>query len=107
MRSGFVNVGRLQFEIVLREPVLLAALFLAMAASGEPSVPRSPRYVLHHVGDDQGLATKTVTTLVQDRVGTIWIGTQDGRRGRTASRFRAGRPAVFSARRAGLPSIDV
>lgn len=49
-----------------------------MTASGEPSLPRSPRYVFHRVGEDQGLATKTVTALLQDRTGYIWIGTQDG-----------------------------
>ncbi|MFN7972386.1 MAG: two-component regulator propeller domain-containing protein [Acidobacteriota bacterium] len=52
-------------------------LCVAAPATSLP-IPRHPRYAIHHVGQDAGLATLTVTALAQDGDGLIWIGTPSG-----------------------------
>ncbi|HUJ40380.1 MAG TPA: diguanylate cyclase [Candidatus Acidoferrales bacterium] len=41
-------------------------------------LPDHPRYAIQHLGEGIGLATATVTSLVQDQKGFLWMGTQNG-----------------------------
>jgi ligand-binding sensor domain-containing protein/signal transduction histidine kinase len=52
---------------------LLAALLCAQAWAG---APRSLRF--EHIGLDEGLPQESVMTILQDRTGFMWIGTQAG-----------------------------
>lgn len=56
------------------------------------------RYPFRHYDDAQGLGNLTVTSLVQDRDGFLWVGTQDG-----LYRFDGQRFARFATEE-GLPS---
>ncbi|HKO03731.1 MAG TPA: diguanylate cyclase [Candidatus Acidoferrales bacterium] len=47
-------------------------------ATGPLSVPDHPRYAIQHLGEAIGLGTASVTSLVQDRQGFMWVGTQTG-----------------------------
>jgi len=47
-------------------------------AAGKLPVPDNPRYAIQHLGDSIGLGTATVTSMVQDRLGFLWVGTQNG-----------------------------
>jgi len=49
----------------------------AISAAG-PALPADPCYVFQRMGDNLGLTTRTVVSLVQDSQGFIWIGTLDG-----------------------------
>ena len=85
--------------------VLLGILFLASGKitaypagpNPEPSLPASPRYAFEHI-ERAGLSTKTVTALIQDRLGFLWIGTQSG-----LLRFD-GTDVVAFTREEGLPT---
>jgi len=46
--------------------------------SGPLPVPDHPRYAIQHIGEAIGLGTATITALVQDRQGFLWLGTQNG-----------------------------
>ena len=48
------------------------------AISGPLPVPDHPRYAIQHLGETIGLGTATITALVQDRQGFLWLGTQNG-----------------------------
>ena len=50
----------------------------APVASGPLPVPDHPRYAIQHLGESIGLGTATITSLVQDRQGFLWLGTQNG-----------------------------
>ena len=52
---------------------LLAAVLLPDAAGSQ-----SPTVMFHSISREQGLSQNTVTSILQDRVGWIWFGTQDG-----------------------------
>ncbi len=58
----------------------LAALLLALGAvtpaSGEPATRRDLRF--ERLSIDQGLSQNTVYAILQDRMGFLWFGTQDG-----------------------------
>lgn len=58
--------------------VALALAGVLMAGHARADLPASPRYVFQRMGDDVGLTTRTVVSLVQDSNGFIWIGTLDG-----------------------------
>jgi diguanylate cyclase (GGDEF)-like protein len=55
----------------------LAACF-AGASTQELSLPDHPRFTFRDVPEGLGLSTATVTSLVQDHNGFLWIGTQAG-----------------------------
>src|SRR5438552_11734260 len=62
---------------------LHAAAALSASLAGDAlgqalPLPERPRFVFQHVGEAEGFGTKTITSLRQDRVGFLWIGTQDG-----------------------------
>jgi diguanylate cyclase (GGDEF)-like protein len=72
--------------------LVTAVLALASICHGqELSIPDRPRFVFQKLGEDVGLSTLTVTSIVQDQQGFMWIGTQsgliryDGRRARKYS----------------------
>jgi ligand-binding sensor domain-containing protein len=67
------------------------------ATSAEPGLPSNPRYAFEHI-EREGLSTKTVTALLQDRMGFLWIGTQSG-----LLRFD-GTDVVTFTRQEGLPA---
>jgi diguanylate cyclase (GGDEF)-like protein len=46
--------------------------------SGKLPVPDHPRYAIQHLGESIGLGTATITSMVQDRMGFLWLGTQNG-----------------------------
>ncbi len=85
--------------------VLLGSLLLASAktvafparTTPELSLPANPRYAFEHI-ERAGLSTKTVTALLQDRKGFLWIGTQSG-----LLRFD-GTDVVTFSREEGLPT---
>ncbi len=62
--------------------LLFIVIALSRVASAEDtppaSMPDNPRYVFQSMGDDVGLPTRGVTTMLQDSLGFVWIGTQDG-----------------------------
>ena len=57
--------------------VVTCALALSAAALGD-GLPDNPRYVFQSIGEGTQLATRGVTTMLQDKLGFVWIGTQDG-----------------------------
>jgi signal transduction histidine kinase/ligand-binding sensor domain-containing protein len=61
----------------------------------------SSRFSFRHYGDEHGLENPIITSLVQDRRGFLWVGTQDG-----LYRFD-GRGFVRFGRQEGLPSSFV
>jgi ligand-binding sensor domain-containing protein len=58
--------------------LILFVALLPPVASTAGAIPDNPRYLFEPIGDNMGLATRGATTMHQDRVGFIWIGTQDG-----------------------------
>jgi len=63
-----------------RRPVAsVARLLLALLLTSAAGAAAERREILFdRIGLEQGLSQGTVTTMVQDHVGFIWIGTQDG-----------------------------
>jgi diguanylate cyclase (GGDEF)-like protein len=59
---------------------VLAGILLAVEGpvAADRNLPADPCYVFQRMGDDLGLTTRTVVSLVQDAQGFIWIGTLDG-----------------------------
>src|SRR5690349_2706993 len=53
------------------------ALASTSTTSAELPLPANPRYAFEHI-EREGLSTKTVTALLQDSQGFLWIGTQSG-----------------------------
>ena len=67
---GFIVLGSLWLAsgcVFASAPVTRAQL----------SLPPNPRYAFEHI-EREGLSTKTVTALLQDKRGFLWIGTQSG-----------------------------
>ncbi len=60
--------------------LLLAAGFLRADTTSitKLPVPDHPRYAIQHLGESIGLGSASVTSLVQDRQGFMWVGTQTG-----------------------------
>jgi diguanylate cyclase (GGDEF)-like protein len=86
--------------MILAGGLLLAAQgALASPARVTPELPlpSNPRYAFEHI-ERAGLSTKTVTALLQDRQGFLWIGTQSG-----LVRFD-GTDVVTFGREEGLPT---
>jgi ligand-binding sensor domain-containing protein/signal transduction histidine kinase len=63
---------------MLRSLLAAAACVLTLVTSlpAAAGAPRSLRF--EHLGREQGLAQETVKTILQDRAGFMWFGTQDG-----------------------------
>ena len=62
---------------------MILAPWLVSANTAPPStrslpVPDHPRYAIQHLGEAIGLGTASVTSLMQDRQGFMWVGTQTG-----------------------------
>jgi len=55
-----------------------ASTATAVDTAGPLPVPDHPRYAIQHLGETIGLGTATITSLVQDRQGFLWVGTQNG-----------------------------
>jgi ligand-binding sensor domain-containing protein/signal transduction histidine kinase/CheY-like chemotaxis protein len=66
--------------------LLLLALPLASAAA------QRPRVEFERIAQDHGLSNGTVTAMVQDRVGFLWLGTEDGLDRYDGSSFTVYRP---------------
>jgi diguanylate cyclase (GGDEF)-like protein len=67
-----------------RAGLLVLALVPCLVSANPPTastplpVPDHPRYAIQHLGETIGLGTATITSLVQDRQGFLWLGTQNG-----------------------------
>ena len=66
--------------------LLLLAVPLASAAA------QRPRVAFERIAQDHGLSNGTVTAMVQDRVGFLWLGTEDGLDRYDGSSFTVYRP---------------
>ena len=58
--------------------VLVPWFVSADTATHSLPVPDHPRYAIQHLGEAIGLGSASVTSLVQDRQGFMWVGTQTG-----------------------------
>ena len=60
--------------------LLAAALYARADRTGYEKlpIPDHPRYAIQHLGESIGLGTATITSMVQDRQGFLWLGTQNG-----------------------------
>ncbi len=58
--------------------ILAPWLVSADAPTHSLPVPDHPRYAIQHLGEAIGLGSASVTSLVQDRQGFMWVGTQTG-----------------------------
>jgi diguanylate cyclase (GGDEF)-like protein len=67
----------------------------------ELSLPERPHYVFQRVGEQLGLGSVTPSSILQDQLGFIWIGTRDG-----LLRYDGARVVRFGLDQ-GLPSTDV
>jgi ligand-binding sensor domain-containing protein/signal transduction histidine kinase len=64
---------------LLRAPAAAAACVLICVAASAPAQAGAPRSLrFEHLGLEQGLAQETVKTILQDRAGFMWFGTQGG-----------------------------
>jgi len=92
-------------------PALSLMLFVAFPLFGgaqtqsdiasELSLPERPHYVFQRVGEQLGLGSVTPSSILQDQLGFIWIGTRDG-----LLRYDGARVVRFGSDQ-GLPSTDV
>jgi diguanylate cyclase (GGDEF)-like protein len=69
--------------------------------TSELSLPDRPHYVFQRVGEQLGLGSVTPSSILQDQLGFIWIGTRDG-----LLRYDGARVIRFGLDQ-GLPSTDV
>src|SRR5271154_7203871 len=69
--------------------------------ASELSLPERPHYVFQRVGEQLGLGSVTPSSILQDQLGFIWIGTRDG-----LLRYDGARVVRFGLDQ-GLPSTDV
>ncbi|HEU5403186.1 MAG TPA: diguanylate cyclase [Terriglobales bacterium] len=82
--------------------IIAAVLAIAtLSRAQELSVPDKPRFVFQKLGEDVGLGTLTVTSIVQDEQGFMWIGTQTG-----LIRYDGRRAQKYSVEH-GLPSTII
>jgi len=79
----------------VRRLAALAVLFLS------PTVVFAQRYNFKFYGDEEGLHNLAVQTIIQDRSGFLWVGTQNG-----LFRYDGNRFLEFD-RRSGLPSARI
>src|SRR4051812_34672194 len=81
----FVFMCRILFDVRRSAPGLLRVLgaclgcLLLWAAASSPVLAAAPRGLrFEHLGLEQGLPQETVKTVLQDRAGFMWFGTQGG-----------------------------
>jgi len=97
------RVRSIDFFSVLRDcamrtciGILLAFLCTAPTLALDPNVPFH-HYRFDHWGPDEGLPQISVATIVQDRLGYLWVGTQNG-----IARFDGNRFTVFDRNSSGV-----
>jgi diguanylate cyclase (GGDEF)-like protein len=75
-----VNASFDRWRAVQRSLALCSLVGLLLWAVGARSgpLPAKPRYVFQSVGEGTSLATRGVTSMIQDAKGFVWIGTQAG-----------------------------
>jgi ligand-binding sensor domain-containing protein len=54
------------------------ALVLTVNVSASPKLIDTRNLIFDRLGFDQGLSQVTISTIIQDRNGFMWIGTQEG-----------------------------
>ncbi len=69
--------GRLLFGLLMRISAMLMPCLPVIAAEVERATPQG-HYLFHSYGADDGLINSAVTLLLQDQMGFIWAGTDDG-----------------------------
>lgn len=94
MRLGQRPVVTLVMALIVQLPLAAAET----PATNRIPLPDRPRYAFQHIGEDLGLSSRTVTSLLQDKQGFIWIGSYDG-----VQRFDGTRLVPYT-RAQGLPS---
>jgi signal transduction histidine kinase len=77
VRAAVGGHGRRLFKFLLRISAMLALCLPAVAAEVARATPQG-HYLFHSHGADDGLINSAVTSLLQDRQGFIWAGTDDG-----------------------------
>ncbi len=90
----------------LLQSITGAVLFLwlltpCLPAQGVDSSELGQTPIIHSWGTEAGLPQNTVTAIVQDRDGYMWLGTRDG-----LARFDGVQFKVFGLEK-GLPSVDI
>src|ERR1700722_15700547 len=90
----------LSLMVLVALPLCSGAQTLTKDAS-ELSLPDRPHYVFQRVGEQLGLCSVTPSSILQDQLGFIWIGTRDG-----LLRYDGARVIRFGLDQ-GLPSTDV
>ena len=65
-------------RLILNSVVAVFVMACGSPALADDKIPANPRYVFQPMGDNAGLSTRTVSTMIQDRQGFIWIGTHNG-----------------------------
>ncbi|CAM2069541.1 Response regulator [Sulfidibacter corallicola] len=73
---------RARLEAPRSDPVrilpLLGLWVWAVVAGSSPSLAQEPNLAFERISANQGLSQVTVTCILQDRLGWMWFGTQDG-----------------------------
>lgn len=77
MAKSWLHRGLAGLLLLILLPCLVSADSSPSSSRSLP-VPDHPRYAIQHLGDSIGLGTASVTSLVQDRQGFMWVGTQTG-----------------------------
>ena len=91
-------------------PWLLVAALCGVAPRGAPAQASAAAHAaipldVQHYGLDEGLSQNSVTAIVQDATGFLWLGTQDGLNRFDSQGFRVLRESIDE--RAGLSSSSV
>src|SRR5215475_2293211 len=89
MRDVRLRSSMLRLHIGVHLVFVLAAMF--SAASGAEGLRRD--FNFQTIGSDQGLAQNSVTAILQDRTGYLWVGTPAGLQRYDGYAFRTFEPA--------------
>ncbi len=68
-------------QIGVNHPIassLCILLILGIVTSPEPGAAQAPDLRFEHISIDQGLSQSSVYAILEDRMGFLWIGTDDG-----------------------------
>jgi signal transduction histidine kinase/ActR/RegA family two-component response regulator/sugar lactone lactonase YvrE len=82
---------------------VVGSVALAMSCVASASLPETPHF--QRLGIEQGLPSSTATSVLQDRRGFLWVGTEDGLARFDGGSFRSYRPAPAHA--GSLPGNEV
>ena len=91
----------LSLMLLVAFPLCSGAQTLNNKDTSDLSLPDRPHYVFQRVGEQLGLGSVTPSSILQDQLGFIWIGTRDG-----LLRYDGARVIRFGLDQ-GLPSTDV